>query len=393
MEEESFEVTAFTVAEGHYEFVKMPFGLTNAPATFQRGMQMILAYLNYKICLCFLDDVIIFSATFWQHLYDIICVLTALKCAGVKLSGKKCEFFMRCINFLGHVISAQGIATQPSKIDAIRNMKTPTNEKELRSFLGLTGYYRKYCDHYAVIAAPLYALLQKRKPGETFASLWGSRQDKALELLKQRLTSPPILAFPDINKDFRLFTDASMDGIGNVLTQMDDAGEERVISYGSRTYTDPEKNYHMPNKECLSVVHAFRSYRQYLLGAKTLLITDCSCLIPLLTSKILRSVVPEGQIFRWMLALQEYDYEVIHLAGKKVPHADALSRLPIAHGPDLHQKRKKICLESKMVLWTKSCSPSPSGFPGFGNSQSCAARDRDSWSYPEKAQRGSTPLR
>ena len=349
MDEESYEATAFTVAEGHYEFVKMPFGLTNAPATFQRGMQMILAYVNYKICLCFLDDVIIFSRTFWQHLYDILCVLLALMRAGVKLSGKKCEFFKTSIDFLGHVVSAQGIATQKAKTEVISKMLTPRNEKELRSFLGLTGYYRRFCQDYAVVAAPLYAMLQKRPPEETFHSRWGEKQDRALQILKERLTTPPILAFPDISKDFRLVTDASMDGIGNILTQMDDEGVERVISYGSRTYHDSEKNYHMPNKECLAVVYAFRSYRQYLLGARTLLITDCSCLIPLLTSKALRSVVPEGQIFRWMLALQEYDYVVVHMAGSKVPHADAVSRMPICHGPPPKEKRGQD-LDDKLVF-------------------------------------------
>ena len=349
MDEESYEATAFTVAEGYYEFVKMPFGLTNASASFQRGMQMILAYVNYKICLCFLDDVIIFSRTFWQHLCDILCVLLALMRAGVKLSGKKCEFFKTFIDFLGHVVSAQGIATQKAKTEVISKMLTPRNEKELRSFLGLTGYYRRFCQDYAVVAAPLYAMLQKRPPEETFHSRWGEKQDRALQILKEHLTTPPILAFPDISKDFRLVTDASMDGIGNILTQMDDEGVERVISYGSRTYHDSEKNYHMPNKECLAVVYAFRSYRQNLLGARTLLITDCSCLIPLLTSKALRSVVPEGQIFRWMLALQEYDYVVVHMAGSKVPHADAVSRMPICHGPPPKEKRGQD-LDDKLVF-------------------------------------------
>ena len=381
MDEGSYEPTAFTVAEGHYEFVKMPFGLTNAPATFQRGMQMILAYVNYKICLCFLDDVIIFSKTFWQHLYDILCVLLALMRAGVKLSGKKCEFFKKSIDFLGHVVSAEGIATQKAKTEVISKMLTPRNEKELRSFLGLTGYYRKFCQDYAVVAAPLYAMLQKRPPEVTFLSRWGEKQDNALQILKERLTSPPILAFPDISKDFRLVTDASMDGIGNILTQMDDNGVERVICYGSRTYHDSEKNYHMPNKECLSVVYAFRSYRQYLLGSRTLLITDCSCLVPLLTSKALRSVVPEGQIFRWMLALQEYDYVVIHMAGSKVPHADAVSRRPICHGPPPKEKKGQD-LDDKLVFTLQVIQVIANAFaaplrrsPRFATSNSTGNRD------------------
>ena len=350
MAKDSYEPTAFTVTEGHYEFVKMPFGLTNAPATFQRGMQMILAYVNYKICLCFLDDVIIFSKEFWQHLYDLLCVLLALLRAGVRLSGKKCEFFKKSIDFLGHVVSAQGIATQARKTEKIRDMLTPKNEKELRSILGLTGYYRKFCKNYATIAAPLYAMLRRKPPGETFESQWGEKEDRALQLLKERLTEPPILAFADISKDFRLATDASMDGMGNILSQLDDEGAERVIAYGGRTWHESEKNYHMPNKECLSVVYAFSQYRQYLLGAKTLLITDCSCLVPLLTSKALRSVVPEGQIFRWMLALQEYDYEIVHLVGSKVPHADAMSRMPIAHGDPPNEKDGENDLDSKLVF-------------------------------------------
>ena len=354
MAKDSYEPTVFTVTEGHYEFVKMPFGLTNAPATFQRGKQMILAYVNYKICLCFLGDVIIFSKEFWQHLYDLLCVLLALLRAGVRLSGKKCEFFKKSIDFLGHVVSAEGIATQPRKIEKIRNMLTPKNEKELRSVLGLTGYYRKFCKNYATIATPLYAVLRKRLPGETFESRWGEKEDRALQMLKDRLIEPPILAFPDISKDFRLATDASMDGMGNILSQLDEDGAERVISYGGRTWRESEKNYHMPNKECLSVVYALSQYRQYLLGAKTLLITDCSCLVPLLTFKALRSVVSEGQIFRWMLALQEYDYEIIHLVESKVPHADAMSRMPIAHGDPPKEDDGEDDLDSKLVFILKT---------------------------------------
>ena len=228
--------------------------------------------------------------------------------------------------------SAEGIATDPRKLLVVQEAKAPTCEKELRSFLGLTGYYRRYCPHYSVIAAPLYALLQKRDDGLTIPELWTSVHTDAYDKLKLALVSPPTLAFPNIALAFFLYTDASMDGMGNILMQRDSRGQPRVIAYGSRTYRDSEKNYDMPNKECLSVVNAFKQYRQYLLGCMTYLMTDCSSLVSLLTTKSIKNQVPEGQIFRWMLALQQYTFEVLYLPGKLMP-ADALSRAPIVQGP------------------------------------------------------------
>ena len=202
MDAMSQEITVFSCCEGHFEFKKMPFGLTNAPATFQRAMQCILAGLSLKICLCFIDDVIVYSKDFYQHIYDILVVLTALKKAGVKLSGKKCELFRAFVHFLGHIASAERIAPDRRKIECIKAAPVPTTEKELRSFLGLTGYYRRFCQEYSIIAAPLYSLLQKRDDDLTIPQLWGPEHDKAYEGLKEGLTSPPTLAYPDINRPF-----------------------------------------------------------------------------------------------------------------------------------------------------------------------------------------------
>ena len=326
MDEMSKEVTAFTCSEGHYEFTKMPFGLTNAPATFQRAMQRMLCGL--LMAMCFIDDVIAFSPEFWQHLYDVLVLLLVFKKANVKISGKKCQLFKAFVHFLGHIVSAHGIATDPEKLVSIQDAAAPTTEKELRSFLGLTGYYRRFVSNYSVIAAPLYALLQKREDNATIPELWTEVHTEAYDKLKAALVSPPILAYPDINKPFYLYTDASMDGMGSILMQKDESGDAKVIAYASRTYRDSEKNYHMPNKECLSVVSAFKHFRQYLLGAQTYLMTDCASLVPLLTSKSLKNQIPEGQIFRWMLALQQYTFEILFLPGKDMP-ADALSRAPL----------------------------------------------------------------
>ncbi|HSN22635.1 MAG TPA: reverse transcriptase domain-containing protein, partial [Methylomicrobium sp.] len=220
--------TAFVCPRGMYRFRSMPFGLCNAGATFQRLMDSVMAGLHLDICLVYLDDVIVFSRTENQHLERIEAVLQRIRSAGLKLKPDKCMLFQRSVSFLGHVVSGDGISTSPEKVRAVVEWPTPTRLKDVRAFLGLAGYYRRFVPGFASLAAPLHALMKKDKRFE-----WTMGADEAFHALKAALTSPPILAMPSNSGQFTLDTDASDTAIGAVLSQQQD-GVERVIAYASR---------------------------------------------------------------------------------------------------------------------------------------------------------------
>ena len=225
--------TAFTVGPlGFFECNRMAFGLTNAPATFQRLMEACMGELHLKECLIFLDDILIFSKTFEEHLSRLEGVFSRLKKHNLKLKPSKCELFMKEVKYLGHIVSENGVQTDPEKVKALKEWPIPTNVKTLRSFLGFTGYYRRFIKDYAKIIKPLNDLLvghpthkasKKRKkiPWE-----WGPLQQNAFDVIIEKLTSPPILAYADFSKPFIVNTDASRDGLGAVLYQKQDGSKE-----------------------------------------------------------------------------------------------------------------------------------------------------------------------
>ena len=226
------EKTAFSTQDGHYEFNVMPFGLTNAPATFQRLMECVLAGLTFEQCLIYIDGIIVFSATFPQHLERLRTVFEHLARAGLKLKPKKCHFARSEIRYLGHIVSRDGVKADPEKLRAITSYPTPRDVKELRQFLGLTNYYRRFIEGYSVIAEPLHKLTRKSAAGYK----WTGECGRAFEVLQQRLVSPPILAYPQFEHKFTLATDASDSALGGVLSQVID-GQEHVISYWSQGRT------------------------------------------------------------------------------------------------------------------------------------------------------------
>ena len=222
------EKTAFITDQGIYEFNVMPFGLTNAPATFQRMMNRVFTKINGDFVVVYLDDLNIYSRNFNEHLVHLREVFERLRNAGLKLKKKKCYFFKKELAFLGHVISEKGIHPDPDKIAAVNNQPAPSNLRELRQFLGLASYYRKFVEGFAKIAAPLNQLMKKETSYE-----WKSQHQEAFEYLKKRLVTTPILVHPDFNKPFTIMTDASALGLGAVLSQKDDNGKEVVIHYAS----------------------------------------------------------------------------------------------------------------------------------------------------------------
>ena len=309
--------TAFVTRRGIFRWKVMPFGLCNAPATFQRLMDIVLSGLNFEACLVYLDDVIIFSSNTEQHLERMRQVFQRMREANLKLKPSKCNLLRRTVSFLGHVVTTDGIAVDPSKVQEVATWPTPQKLRDVRAFLGLCAYYRKFIRGFSLVATPLFALTRKN---HTF--VWGDDCQAAFDRLKVALTTAPVLSLPVDNAIYTLDCDASDLGIGAVLSQRIDE-EERVIAYGSRLLSTAERNYCVTRKELLAVVYFVKLYRQYLLGRRFVLRTDHAAL-----RWLQRTPEPIGQQGRWLEQLAEFDFEIIHRPGRRHGNADALSRKP-----------------------------------------------------------------
>ena len=322
VKEEDRPKTAFSTHRGQFQWTVMPFGLTNGPASFTRLMNLALSGLTWTHCLVYLDDIIIWAPTFEDHIHRLRLVFDRIRAAGLKLKPSKCRFLRKEVVFLGHVVSSDGIKTDPEKVKAVETWPVPLNVKELQSFLGLASYYRKFILGFSIIAEPLYQLCRK-----TVSFSWQQGQQAAFEELKGRLISAPVLAYPNFSAEagsFILDTDVSQyQGIGAVLSQQQQDGTEREIAYGSRSLNEHEKNYCTTRLEMLALVTYVDYFRYYLLGRRFCVRTDHSSL------RWLRSFKePEGQVARWLERLKEYDFEVQHRPGKQHSNADSLSRRP-----------------------------------------------------------------
>ena len=312
--------TAFICPLGLYEFLVMPFGLCNAPSTFQRAMDTVLAGVKWKTCLVYIDDILVFGRTFDEHLERLGDVLSRIEKSGLKLKPSKCSFAQTEVYYLGHIISAKGINVDPEKVKAVKSLLPPTSKMVLRSFLGLASYYRRFISDFADVAQPLTRLLRDDARFE-----WGSAQVKSFATLKERLTTAPILAYPDWDATFLLQTDASNDAIAAVLSQVGTDGLERVISYASRVLQDRERRYDTREKELLAVVYGCETFRHYLVVSSFIIITDHANLRWLMSSTKM-----SGRLAHWVLQLQDFVFEVRHKPGRANKNADALSRLPTA---------------------------------------------------------------
>ena len=334
MEEDDIHKTAFRVGSGGlYEYTRMPFGLCNSPATFQRLMEACLGDENFESLVLYLDDILVFSSTIEEHIERLDVVFTKLKAHGLKIKPSKCNFFRKEVKYLGHVVSEDGVSTDPAKTEAIKNWPKPTTEKELRSFLGIAGYYRRFVQNFAKIAAPLHALLSKPNKSKTklkseqFAKLWNKNCDIALRTLKEKLTTTPILGYPDFSKEFILEIDASLEGLGAVLSQERSTGNV-VIAYASRTLRPTEKNmnnYSSMKLEFLGLKWAVtEKFREYLLGSKCVVYTDNNPLSHLQSAKL------GATEMRWASQLAQFDFSVKYRSGRVNRNADALSRRPVS---------------------------------------------------------------
>ena len=308
--------TAFTTGYQLYQYTKMPFGLTNAPATFQRLMQKVLVGIQPGECLAYLDDVLVYGTDFQSTLHRLQHVLERMRAAGLRLKPKKCRLFAPQTEYLGHIVSERGIATDPEKVRAVQEWPRPTTVTEVRAFVGFCNYYRQYLEHFSEKAEPLVDLTRKAVPFQ-----WGPPQDKAFDDLRHALCTAPTLAFPREDSMFVLDTDASDTAIGGVLSQIQD-GEERPIAFGSQCLSSTQRNYCTTKKELLAVVVFCQKWKHYLRHAEFLLRTDHSSLRWLTNFKEC-----EGMLARWLLILSGFNFKIEHRPGKLHVNADALSRL------------------------------------------------------------------
>ncbi|KAL7882597.1 hypothetical protein SRHO_G00002550 [Serrasalmus rhombeus] len=325
--------TAFATPLGLFQFRRMPFGLCNAPATFQRLMQHCLRGQVAEFLFVYLDDIIVYSADFSLHLQHLEQVFERLSRYGLKLRPDKCNLLQKQVKFLGHVVDGCGVRPDPEKIAAVQEWAVPTTIKEVRAFLGLAGYYRRFIDGFAKLARPLNSLLVgmpvDRKTSHRQIS-WTPACQSAFEQLKQHLTEAPILAYANFSEPFIVYTDASNQGLGAVLSQMQD-GRERVIAYASRSLHPSEKNdanYSSFKLELLALKWAVtEKFRGYLTGAKFTVMTDNNPVAHLQTAKL------GATEQRWVAQLASFDFEVKYRAGRENGNADALSRFPCVKVP------------------------------------------------------------
>ena len=311
--------TAFCTGRGLWQFRVLSFGLCNAPATFERLMERVLADVPRQECLVYLDDILVHGSSFQAALGALRRVLQRIAAAGLKLHPDKCCFLRRELEFLGHRVGGEGISTLEEKVRAVKDWPTPTNLRELKSFIGLASYYRRFVRGFSCIAAPLFRLQQKDCD---FA--WTPECELAFSSLKKALTESPILTPPDLSLPFVLDTDASDVGMGAVLSQVGRGGE-KVVAYFSKTFNKAERRYCVTRRELLAIVRAISHFRYYLCGLSFTVRTDHAALQWLMSFK-----EPEGQIARWLEGLAPYVFTVEHRAGVRHTNADALSRRPCA---------------------------------------------------------------
>ena len=317
MDEKDKEKTAFITDSGLYQFNVMAFGLTNGPATFQRYMDAVMAGLKWNILLIYIDDCLVFSKTFEDHLRDFESVLNRLIDANMTLKPSKCHLFQKEFLYLGHIVSAEGIRPDPKKIQAILEMPEPVDVTTVRSFLGMTGFYRNYIKNFSKICHPLYELTKNDVKFHM-----GEVERKSINDLKEAMTNAPILCHPNFDFPFIIETDAADKGLGAALIQRYH-NKTHIIQFISRTLQPAEKKWHIREKEALGIIWACETFRYFIANDHFVVETDHESL------KWLMKLEKPARLVRWAIKLSEYNFTIVPKAGKLNVTADALSRLPI----------------------------------------------------------------
>ena len=358
IEEQDKHKTAFVVGQlGFYECERMPFGLTNAPATFQRLIESCMGDLNLHQCLLYLDDIVIFSQTYEEHLNRLESIFERLQTAGLKLKPSKCKFFRRSIKYPGHIVSSDGVGTDPDKTSCVEEWPIPTTVKQFQSFLGFVGYYRRFIKGFSKIAKPLHAITRgeivnpkTKKRKDNFH--WSEEQQNAFESPKHHVTHAPVLAFANFKEPFILHTDASTSGLGAALYQYQADGKQRVVAFASRGLNKSERNYPAHKLEFLALKWAITDkFHDYLYGNHFEVSTDNNPLTYILTTAKLDAT---GQ--RWVAQLSNYNFSIQYKPGKNNTDADSLSRIkwPIVNmiltTPSIHGGLcEGFCMSTQLV--------------------------------------------
>ena len=286
--------TAFICHKGLFEFNRMPFGLTVAPSVYQNTMNEVLSDLIGNCIMVYIDDVIIYSKNLEDHWRHLEMVFERLNKAGMRLKPSKCHFLKKEVLYLGHIITTEGSYPDPEKVKVIYQLEPPKTVREVRAFLGMTGFYRRYIKQFSEIARPLTQLTKKNT---RFA--WSTEAQEAFEILKECLTQAPILAYPDVSRSYKLYTDASNYAIGGILTQENESGEH-VIQYLSHKLTAGQQKWPVIEKEAYAIVYAIRKLRPYLYGAKFTVYTDHKPLKSLFTAEMNNT-----RIQRWAILIKD----------------------------------------------------------------------------------------
>ena len=310
------EKTSFSVPHGKLEFNITPFGLCNAGASYQRLMDITLSGLASDRILGYMDDIVIFSPSFKEHLADIEQVFHRLRSSGISLKISKCVFASQKVDFLGFELSKKGIQPQTRLTYAIRSYERPTTKKQLKGFWGLAGFYRAFISGFATISRPSNSLTS-----DTVVFKWSDDCENAFKQLKEQLSSEPVLQFPNLNQPFVIEVDASDLAVGGVLSQTGPDDQSHPVAYFSTALQQSQRNWSATDKEAYALVTAVRHWHVYLAGAKFILNSDHNPLTHLREQKN-----PRGKIGRWLSELEEYDYEIKYIRGKDNVKADALSR-------------------------------------------------------------------
>ena len=329
------EKLAFVTRNGVYTYNCLPFGVSNGPAFFQRGIDDCLRGLYFKICLCLIDDIVVWSEDFNSHLDNLATVFGRLHDYGFTLKLSKCEFFMESVEFLGYVISPGCISANPNKVAAIRDFAIPSSVKGIQRFLGMVGWYRRFIKNYSEIAAPLYVLCSggndRKGIGTKSKGNWSKVKDApmfdansecgiAFEKLKLALMTEPVLRMPDFSKTFYIICDASLYGTGAILAQ-DHDGFEHPVHFLSKGLSKAQKNWHSYELEMLSLVRALKAFEHYVYGYTFVVITDCRALAHWNTTKSI-----SRKVDRWLWFLQSFDIVFQHRPGRLLFTGDTLSR-------------------------------------------------------------------